>query len=111
MTKSELKPGYVVRYKNGETRMVMQTETEIVLVQMEQANPFWSSLNGYDEDLTCQYADEFTIVEVYGHNRFTTTIWTFNPEHRKLLWKRHEKKQYTYAQLRKILGEEFEVIG
>lgn len=111
MTKSELKPGYVVRYQNGELRMVMSTTKENVFVQMGCKNPFWSSLDNYNEALINTNSPDLSVVEVYGHSEFTTTIWELEKQHRKLLWKRPERKKYTYAQLREILGEEFEVVG
>lgn len=111
MTKSELKPGYVVQFRNGELRMVMPTQKQYVLVAMKSECPFWSGLDNFDENLVNAYNDERTIVKVYGCSEFTTTIWGFERKHRKLLWERSEKKQYTYAQLREILGEEFEVVG
>lgn len=111
MTKSELKPGYVVRYRDGALRMVMPLENENILVQMEYEDPYWSTLRFHNEDLTCRDVPSCDIMEVYGRSNTRTSVWSFNKNDRKLLWKRNEKKQYTYAQLKEILGEEFEVIG
>ena len=111
MTKSELKPGYIVRYKDGNLRMVMDMRNERVLVEMKGAIPFWNGLDDYTENLESKSYDNLTIVEVYGHSSYPSSVWHFDEKHRKLLWKRNEKKKYTYAQLREILGEEFEVVG
>ena len=112
MTKSELKTGYIVRYRNGSLRMVMDLHNERVLVEMNRECPFWHGLDNYTENLESMSYDDLTIVEVYGHSNYASSIWTLDKKHRKLLWKREkEKKKYTYAQLREILGEEFEVVG
>ena len=111
MTKSELKPGYVVRYRNGNLRMIMPLRDELVLIEMEKNDPRWSTLTYHNEDLTCRSSPNCDIVEVYGYSDTRTSVWKFNPNDRQLLWKRSEKKKYTYAQLREILGEEFEVVG
>lgn len=111
MTKSELKPGYVVRYRTGEFRLVMPLSDGDAIVGMEGSHG-WEYLDKWNQDLTHKagYKD-LDIVEVYGYSRRPSSALIFKKEDRKLLWKRHEKKQYTYAQLREILGEEFEVIG
>lgn len=112
MTKSELKPGYIVKYRDGNLRLVMpKKETGCFLIQMGTENPLWHDLNSYEEDLTNKNFPEMTIVEVYGRSSYEHTALKFNKKHRELLWKSSEKKKYTYAQLREILGEEFEVVG
>lgn len=109
MTKSELKPGYVVKYRNGELRMVMPRERDYIFLAIGESA--WSDLFAYTEDLLNTYNNKFDVMEVYGPSEFAHSVWIFNEKHRKLLWKRSEKKKYTYAQLREILGEEFEVVG
>ena len=111
MTKSELKPGYVVKYRDGSLRMVMPLRNELVFVEMETNDPYWGTVTFLNEDLTCRNMPSCDIVEVYGYSDTRTSVWKFNPNDRELLWKRQEKKKYTYAQLREILGEEFEVVG
>ena len=114
MTKSELKPGYVVRSRNGQLRMVMPLHNsgEYVLVEMETNNPHHGDLKDFDEDLMNRCGLRNTdIVEVYGFSKNKRSVWSFDGRDRNLLWKRPEKKKYTYAQLREILGEEFEVVG
>lgn len=113
MTKSELKPGYVVKYRNGSLRMVMPLDNENSLIEMCPDAPAWCSLRDFNEDLTCKFTNmrDIDIMEVYGCSRYNNSVWKFDARDRKLLWKRQEKKKYTYAQLREILGEEFEVVG
>ena len=109
MTKSELKPGYVVRYRNGDIRMIMPRG--VTYIFLEIGGETWGDINTYTEDLLNDYDHQFDIMEVYGFSAYSQSVWCFNEKHRKLLWKRHEKRRYTYAQLREILGEEFEVVG
>ena len=116
MTKSELKPGYVVRYRCGDLRMVMQLDgyDKYVLIEMESKCPCFGNLQNFNADLTSKYGngnDNVDIVEVYGFSKSKNSAFKFDEHDRELLWKRKEKKQYTYAQLREILGEEFEVVG
>lgn len=111
MTKSELKHGYIVRYRDGNLRMVMPLNDQDILVEMDACCPAWCPLNKFNEDLTCKEDKDLDIVEVYGFSTHKASVWVFDWHHRELLWKRPEKKKYTYAQLREILGEEFEVVG
>ena len=113
----ELKPGYLVRLRNGKLYMVMHTERNVVLAsepfETAKTDSAWVSLALYDQDF--KFSDdncrEYDIMEIYGHNRYAYSVFRFSTDNRTLLWKRNEKKRYTYAQLREILGEEFEVVG
>lgn len=108
MTINELKPGYLVKLRNGEHYMVMNTERGLVLVKDKCGDVnMWLELNKNRMEANGPH----TIMEVYGHNHYAHKVFDFSTEDRTLLWRRKEKKQYTYAQLREILGEEFEVIG
>jgi hypothetical protein len=110
MTKSKLKTGYVVKYRDGTYRMVMKLTGGDAVVGME-GSLGWNYLESWNQDLTHQTIKSLDIVEVYGYSSSAASAFRFIKKERKLLWKRPEKKQYTYAQLREILGEEFEVIG
>ena len=111
MTKSELKPGYVVRYRDGNLRMVMPLSGGDAIIGIE-SSPGWGYLENWNQDLTNKQGHKnLDIVEVYGYSKSSSLAFIFREADRKLLWKRPEKKKYTYAQLREILGEEFEVVG
>ena len=111
MTKSELKPGYVVRYRDGNFRMVMPLSDRLIIVEMEDRSPLYCNLTDFNENLIHNHITDLDIVEVYGFSNSLSSIWRFEKQDRPLLWKRYEKKKYTYAQLREILGEEFEVVN
>ena len=116
MTKSELKPGYLVELKNGDLYMVMQTNGMLILAKQPEENFYdhkicnnWLGIRYYQDDMKHEMAN-FTIMKVYGNAKYANQVFRFSTENRELLWER-PKKQYTYAQLREILGEEFEVVG
>ena len=115
MTKSELKTGMIVTQRDGCKFMVFENA---VLQVRNGCNKFlveihgqvWSDLEVYyNEDMTSTIEYNFDIMKV---ELCQTTRDLLNPERETvLLWERKEKKRYTYAQLREILGEEFEVVG
>ena len=117
MTKSELKTGMIVVLADGKEYMVFKdvshsgdTATDVLVAINGSSN--WTNLDNYNEDMT-------TKKEAYKDLNINKVIQTPHPyalitpyyrkELNKVLWTR--KKQYTYAQLREILGEEFEVVG
>jgi hypothetical protein len=64
MTKSDLKTGMRVKYRNGFVRVILLDTTEGDIVQVEMGSSF--SLTRYNEDLTVKYGDKnFDIMEVY----------------------------------------------
>ena len=123
MTKSELKTGMIVVLANGKEYMVFKNAhmsvraTKDCLVATDRTAS-WFTLNSYNEDLTfkCEYRDhdgeKYNIVEVVEvFHPYSFIDPNMYKDKRTTIWRRKEKKKYTYAQLREILGEEFEVIG
>lgn len=119
MTKSELKTGHIVTLRNGEKYMVFRNcapkNDTIVEINGKLS---WLPLEKYKEDLTFNRAittcDEKTAkgwdivkVEQCSHpyafidKKYGT---------KETIWSCTEKKKYTYAQLKEILGEEFEIV-
>lgn len=108
MNTVELKPGYLVQLRNKEFYMVMPAGDELYLVRDKvYGTSQWLNLNKsrFNE------LNDFAIMKIYGCNKYSHLVFDFSPYRRDLLWERKEKKKYTYAQLREILGEEFEVVG
>lgn len=62
MKKSELKPGMVIEYANGERRLVVEFRDKLVLLGADS----WSDLESYNSDLECLYIKEHTINKVYN---------------------------------------------
>jgi hypothetical protein len=120
MTKSELKTGMIVVLADGNKYMVFKnTQTHYagdadIIVGIHSRNS-WHQLYHYNEDMTRKNREDsnWDIIEVIQieHPYNLVKPDRLDYPRRKTLWKRHEKKKYTYAQLREILGEEFEVVG
>ena len=115
MTKRELKTGMIVVIADGKECMVYKgfhtscEDTDAALVATDGSN-YWINLSNYNEDLTAKEYKDLDIVKVIEVSHPYAFIRPdYDSKRRKVLWSR--KKQYTYAQLREILGEEFEVVG
>ena len=119
MTKSELKTGMIVVIANGKEYMVYKDSAYSwsrnidpnVLVALDGSDS-WNRLSSYDENMkfinrNYEYLDIVKVIQVTHPYTFIRREYNRNED--KVLWSR--KKQYTYAQLREILGEEFEVVG
>ena len=114
MTKSELRTGMIVTTRNGYEYMVFLNTT---IPSCEKDDSFvvahngrnWNYLSRYNEDLTNNTWSSLDIVKVERpKNPWDLTTPNCKTE---VLWERPKKKQYTYEQLKEILGTEFEVIG
>jgi hypothetical protein len=116
MTKSDLRTGMIVVLANGNEYMVyngVQTSNNAgsVLVRINGSHS-WFDLTSYNEDMTMgnrEYAEWDIVKVIQVAHPFALVDTTYGITSRKVLWTR--KKKYTYAQLREILGEEFEVVG
>lgn len=104
-TKSDLKDGMVVKYRDGDKRMVI--------------NEALIGEDGYEyrhcfrEDLTHRYFKDLDIVGVYAiqeYNNFADMLSDYNLE---LIWERTESKKMTVEEMKQKLeeltGEEIEV--
>jgi hypothetical protein len=114
MTKSELRTGMIVTARNGNRYMVFLNTT---ISSYRGSDDFLVGLKGdgfnylsnYNENLTCKAYNSFDIMKV-EKCKWVADLTSKNPE-LNTIWERKEKKTYTYAQLREILGSEFEVVG
>lgn len=61
MKKSELKPGMVIEYANGERRLVIEFNNNLVLL----GNDSWGDLENISENLECTISKDCTINKVY----------------------------------------------
>lgn len=114
MTKSKLKTGMIVTTRDGNEYMVFKdVETDSrthrgnVLVNINKR--LWDDFDSYDENMICKHDSNFDIMKV---KRCQVVADLLHDQcAANTIWERKEKKRYTYAQLREILGEEFEVVG
>ena len=91
-TKKDLKVGYVVKLRDGELRMVMETRNDgTVLVK----NDGWFlALDRYSDGLTHKRDADgcWTIMEVYGYRGHGGDACDITVIGRELLWKREPEK-------------------
>lgn len=103
-TKSDLKNGMVVIFKNGFRGLVVDN---IVI-----GNSFYCDLSDYNDDLTTK--DNFTglnIIKVYNalsHRGFRSYLSDDNLE---LIWEREKPKKMTKQEIEKELGYSIEIIS
>lgn len=67
MKKSDLKTGMVVKLRDGDNYVVMIRDNE----QWITSDESWDSLNSYNDDLTCDYDNDYDIVKVYEPTAYT----------------------------------------
>lgn len=114
MTKSELKTGMIATTRDGTEYMVLIDSAvntykgNNYMVEIKTGNG-WLDLKTYNEDLTDSEEHEFDIMKIEIPT-VCYDMFDFKCR-RNVLWERKEKKRYTYAQLKEILGTEFEVVG
>ena len=116
MTINDLKTGMIVILANGKEYMIYKGAKTTyyngdVLVATD-GSASWDELWSYNTDLTKinrvdKDLDIVKVIEVPHPYAFIKP--GYDSQRRKVLWSK--KKTYTYAQLREILGEEFEVVG
>ena len=109
MEKSELKVGYLVRYRNGELRIVMPVEKSYGFVFINEEGS-WMGYEDYNKSLMCIGDKEFDIVEVYGFSKYIPDVLKTNINDRELLWKREGEKEMTISQIEKELGYSIKII-
>lgn len=115
-TKADLKVGYVVKYRNGNLRMVMPYAGGLVLTSIDGS---WLNIGtDLDDDLT-EKMDIFgvdgalDVMEVYGLHHYGNSTCRISTDNRELLWKREEKpaKKMTVSEIEKALGYKVEVVA
>ena len=108
MRKEELKIGYVVKLRNNQFMMVMETEDDGVILIGETGT--WSELHNYGNDLAHYHNSNFNIVEVYGFTTVGCRALEVSKRNRELLWQRKEKRMMTVSEIENILGYEVEIV-
>lgn len=127
MFQKDLKPGYVVKLRNGELRMLTEVGRvgSFILVGV---NNKWDYVSHWNNDMTAtrylagnpNIADidkkcaEFDIMEVYGpvnKSEYYGEAGWLDIEHRPLLWQRNDVKKMTVSEISKALGYEVEIIA
>lgn len=100
-TKSDLKPGMVVEYKDGNRRLVTCCKKGIFF--MGDLYKTVDSINELTEDLKCSYTNH-SIDKVYIIKWEVTLDGLFNTNNLELIWERKEPKEYTMQEIADKLG-------
>lgn len=112
MTRDDLKPGYVVKARNGKLLLVAEGTFGMCLVDrhlcaysarywmpdLRQCSPFIDSRNPFD------------IMEVYGLSATPSEVLCVCTDSRELLWKRSEPKKITVKEICEALGYDVEIV-
>ena len=104
-TKSDLKTGMVVEYRNGSRRLVLrdyQGTGEDILI-----GTGWRSFDNYTENLTDGGGDkDFDIMKVYAASDYCGTLHLLDKKccEYKVVWERKEIKEVTLEQVAEKFG-------
>ena len=97
-TKKDLKPGYVVKLRNGMLELVTMSgacgTANPRMISVSDKGGWTDITNDIPNDLRSSDApinSEYDIVEVYGYSKFANKALKVSTEDRDLLWKREEK--------------------
>lgn len=107
MKKLDLKTGYLVKYRNGNLRMVMPSSEGMIFVGEDGGHMF---MNDYNEDLLCETGKAYDIMEVWGFSDFCIYALKVKTDNRKLLWSREDKKEMTISEIEKELGYSIKIV-
>lgn len=109
MTKSELKTGHVVTYRNGEKRAVYK-DTCYGADYLTDGHTY-RNLYNYKEDLTCSTDPMCDIVKVESTGRFVDIARDPNGFSGIVIWERPTPKKMTVSEIESILGYKIEIIA
>ena len=114
MTKSDLRTGMIITYREGRRGMVylnvypamMNNSNDIIV---DEGNG-WMRLADYNEDLTCKNYDKYDIVKIESAPNALWFPTPFDKEMKtKVLWER--TKKMTISEIEDILGYKIEIIN
>ena len=101
-TKSDLRDGMIVEYRNGKMRLVV--DDQLIGVDMGEC----ADLCNYYDDLNNIFSSDLTVDRVYVKNEIVDNIRSlFCINHLKLIWEREVVKEISTSEVMKILREKF----
>lgn len=83
MKKSDLKPGMVIEYANGERRLVVEFRDKLVLL----GDDSWCDLASHNSDLECFNTKDYTINKIYQPLYMLGLVSLLKDEH-PCIWER-----------------------
>ena len=96
-SKEDLKPGMVVKYKNGERRLVVDINGELSLI----SNGMFAKLNNFNNDLTYDCNSDINIVAIYKTEPDSLFRMLQTTD---LIWKRPEEVTLTMQEIADKFG-------
>jgi hypothetical protein len=107
MTKTELKTGMKVVYRDGRIRMVLK-DTPFGDGLVDERGRIWNPLNFYTDDLMDNTGNNLLdIMEVHVRDNKFHQAETFDLSTHVRVWKRVEPRRMTMDELREALGFDF----
>lgn len=118
MCKDDLRSGMIVTCRNGNQYLVMINTCESISasrrvgVNRVGTGCITFDTLDYNNDLTDLINHDWDVMSVDRFSYLSEIVkwFKFETEPTINIWKRSEKKKYTYDQLKEILGEEFEIV-
>lgn len=98
MKKSDLKPGMVVEYANGEKRLVVTINAELYLISRAS----FADVKSFKEDLTCDSNSDINIVKVYQPREAASLSTLF--ECKNCIWERPKETVLTMQEIADKFG-------
>lgn len=108
MKKSDLKSGYLVEYRNGLRRLVIES-SDNGFVLVDGKNEICNEGMNYKEDLSSIPTGDLDIVKVFGIPKSMNCFSVMDPSERNVIWERKPKKM-TMKEICDALGYEVEIV-
>lgn len=106
----DLVSGDVVIYRNGDIKYVL-FDTKFGDIITSRDRKTYANLDEYNIDFTYNGDHQYDIVKVYRpKNKFRYLSADIQNDY-DIIWEAKTKKQVTMAELRDILGGDFEIVG
>ena len=108
MKKEDLKNGHLVVFRDGKNGIVIGDK---IIILYNNKHTDMIMLSHIEDDLTCQCATSFDIMEVYKFNNIDILFHNnVNSYKNCRIYKRNEIKEHTMSELIEKLGYNFKII-
>ena len=91
-------------------KIIIEFEGELICISDK---PEYAELNDYKENLNVKdgFDDKFNIIKVWSAPKCKGYLLSTSTKHRKLLFKRTEKKSLTISELCQLAGVDFDSVN
>jgi hypothetical protein len=87
-TKDDLKPFYVVEFRNGKLAIVCETNKGKILGNINNEGTYVRLSSDYSDNLQTDSEPMYDVMKVYGYSDWVRSVFTVSTEDRELLWER-----------------------